>query len=275
MTNISDNTPATPESVWAALREVSAMQAENAKRMAESDARVEQRLKEWDAKLEQSRAAFEREMSESRAESEQRKKEWDAKLEQSRAAFEREMSESRAKFDHEIAESRAEIAESRATHEKRLMEWDLRYERRMANLENRYGSNSFNLGSFAEEYFYSSFEKGEQNFFGEKFDRIKRNVKDSEQIVDDEYDIVLYNCDSIAIIETKFKAHENDLPKVLNKAKTFRINHPKYANHRIYLGLSSMSFYDKLENKCVEAGIAIIKQVGDTLEINDKHLKVF
>jgi len=36
-----------------------------------------------------------------------------------------------------------------------------------------------------------------------------------------------------------------------------------------------MSFYDELEQECMNQGIAIIKQVGDTVVINDEHLKVF
>jgi len=79
----------------------------------------------------------------------------------------------------------------------------------------------------------------------------------------------------VAIIEVKYKAHINDIPDVLNKAKTFRILSPHYKDFRIYLGLASMSFYPELEEECIEKGIAIIKQVGDTVVINDENLKVY
>jgi hypothetical protein len=36
-----------------------------------------------------------------------------------------------------------------------------------------------------------------------------------------------------------------------------------------------MSFYLELEQECTKQGIAIIKQVGDTVVINDAHLKTF
>jgi hypothetical protein len=62
---------------------------------------------------------------------------------------------------------------------------------------------------------------------------------------------------------------------VLKKAETFRILFPHYKEFKIYLGLASMSFYPELEQKCISKGIAIIKQVGDTVVINDTHLKVF
>jgi len=86
---------------------------------------------------------------------------------------------------------------------------------------------------------------------------------------------VLFNHSAVAIIEVKFKAHENDVAKVLNKVETFRILCPDYKDYRIYLGLASMSFYPELEKKCSETGIAIIKQVGDSVVIYDDHLKVF
>ena len=146
-------------------------------------------------------------------------------------------------------------------------------DRRMKKLEELTGAWANNHGAFAEEYFFNSFENGEKNFFGEKFDEIRKNIKGIEK--EDEYDILLINGKSIGIIEVKFKAHENDIPKILRKVETFRENFPKYKNHRIYLGLATMAFYPELEQECINGGIAIIKQVGDTVVINDKHLKSF
>jgi len=36
-----------------------------------------------------------------------------------------------------------------------------------------------------------------------------------------------------------------------------------------------MSFYDDLEKKCANEGIAVIKQVGDNVVIIDDRLKIF
>ena len=162
--------------------------------------------------------------------------------------------------------------------EKSRIEFDQRMkeaEKRMKKLEELTGSWAFNHGSFAEEYFFNSFDQGRQNFFGEHFDKIKKKLSNFWQGVEDEYDIVLYNHTSVALIEVKYKAHINDVPNVLKKAETFRILFPNYKDFKIYLGLASMSFYDDLEQRCIAEGIAIIKQVGDTVLINDAHLKVF
>jgi hypothetical protein len=36
-----------------------------------------------------------------------------------------------------------------------------------------------------------------------------------------------------------------------------------------------MSFYKVVEQKCIAEGIAVIKQAGDNVIINDSHLEVF
>lgn len=149
------------------------------------------------------------------------------------------------------------------------------FDRRIKKIEELTGSWANNHGQFAEEYFYNSFDKGKRTFFGEKFDDIDKNVKGIKPGSKDEYDILLINGQSIGIVEVKYKAHESGIPGILKKADTFRINFPEYKNHRIYLALASMAFYPKLEEECIKQGIAMVKQVGDTVVISDEHLKVF
>jgi hypothetical protein len=112
--------------------------------------------------------------------------------------------------------------------------------KQLKELRKTVGAWANNHGFFAEEYFINSFEQKKQNFFGEKFDEIEKNVKGIKKGFKDEYDILLINGKSIGIIEIKFKAHENDVLEVIRKAETFRVNFPEYKNHKIYLGLASM-----------------------------------
>ena len=156
-----------------------------------------------------------------------------------------------------------------------MQENEAKYERRMKLMEKTMGSWGNNYGSFAEEYFFNCFEEGQQTFFGEHFDDIERNYKSARKNIKDEYDIVLFNEKSVGIIEIKFKAHKDDIAQVLRKAETFRFIYPDYEKHKVYLGLASMSFYPDVEEACIKEGIAIIKQVGDTVVINDDNLKVF
>jgi uncharacterized protein YdcH (DUF465 family) len=191
-------------------------------------------------------------------------RETDKQIKEQSAAFDRVLEKSREEWDRKMAESCAEREKSQAD-----------YEKRMKKFEETMGSWSNNHGSFAEEYFFNSFENGRQIFFGEEFDEIEKSAKGFKKGFKDEYDILLINGKSVGIIEVKFKAHQNDIPKVLGKAKTFRENFPYYANHQVYLGLATLVFYPELEQECINQGIAVVKQVGDTVVINDKHLKIF
>jgi hypothetical protein len=132
-------------------------------------------------------------------------------------------------------------------------------------------------GDFAEEYFFNSFKQGNHNFFGETFDEIDKNVPggepDSED--DDEYDIVLYNCKSIGIVEVKYKARPSNIERTIEKAATFRTVYPQYADHKIYLAIAAMSFHLDTEDKCKKAGIAIVKQVGDKVIIYEDNLTAY
>jgi hypothetical protein len=176
-----------------------------------------------------------------------------------------------AESDRQRKETDLQIKES----DRLRREADAKYAERQKKIDELMGSWHNNHGSFAEEYFYNSFEKGERNFFGEKFDKINKHAPGFENGFEDEYDILLINGKSVGIIEVKFKAHENDIPKCLRKAETFRVNYPNYKNHQVYLALASMAFYPELEEQCRDNGIAIIKQVGDHVVVWDEHLKAY
>jgi hypothetical protein len=229
MTNTVEYPTATPESVWAMLREL-------AERQAETDRQLKEQMKETD----------------------------------------RQLKEQMKETDRQLKEQMKETDRQLKTSERILTEKFAETDRQINKVNETLGSWAKNHGNFAEEYFFNAFERGERNFFGEEFDRIKKNVSAGlNEKYEDEYDILLINGKSIGIVEVKYKAHENDLPKVLRKAETFRVNFPEYANHQVYLGLATMAFYSKLEETCAGEGIAVIKQVGGTAVVNYDHLKVF
>jgi hypothetical protein len=186
--------------------------------------------------------------------------------------------ESNRFLTEKFAESDRQRKENERILNEKFAETDKKFaktERLVEKVSQTLGSWGNNHGCFAEEYFFNSFESGKKNFFGEKFKVIEKNVKGIEEGFKDEYDILLINGKSVGIVEVKYKAHKNDVPKILKKAKTFRVNFPNYAKHRVYLGLATMAFYPKLEEECIKQGIAVVKQVGDTVVINDTNLKVF
>ena len=131
-------------------------------------------------------------------------------------------------------------------------------------------------GEIAESYFVNSFTNAMQ-FAGQEYDEMDHHIrKKSKKLnLQSEYDLVLYNCTSVVIIEIKYKAREKDVVRLLTKAPVFKQLYPQYAHYDMYLGLAAFHFEENTENDSIEHGVAIIKQIGDTMVINDAHLKVF
>ena len=177
-----------------------------------------------------------------------------------------------------LAITSAEIeAQMKLTDEqmKRTDEQMKRTDEKLERIGIRVGNIADNNGSSAEEYFFNSLE-AQPILGGIKFDDVKRNVHSFKLKLEDEYDIVMYNGNCIALIECKYKAHEKDLRKLIDKkADNFRELFPYYKDYQIYLGLASFSFYPELESYAKEYGVAILKQKGDVMEIEADNLKVY
>jgi hypothetical protein len=202
--------------------------------------------------------------------------ETDRIMKENLAETERVMKENHAETEQAIKELR----ESQKETDRLFKETDLKINKlteNVKNLNNDIGGMENSTGLFAEQYFLNCFKKGNKTFFGEHFDQIKKNVHGGKPRTEfhDEYDIVLYNSKTIAIIETKFRARTFHVDDTVDKVKTFRMNFPQFANHQFYLALASMSFDKNVEKKCNDKGIAIVKQEGNMVMIVDDKLTVY
>jgi hypothetical protein len=87
---------------------------------------------------------------------------------------------------------------------------------------------------------------------------------------------VLYNGEAVAIIEIKYKARTEDLEKMASKKVTnFRTLFPYYKDYKVYLGLGSMSFNERVTAKARELGIGLLKQVGETVEAEPGYVRAY
>jgi mRNA-degrading endonuclease RelE of RelBE toxin-antitoxin system len=134
-------------------------------------------------------------------------------------------------------------------------------------------------GQFAEEYFYNSLEK-KMEFAGVHFDSIsnefRRLRKTPNGRIKDQFDIVLFNGNTIALIEIKYKARKKNLDKMLKqKISNFRLLFPEYAKHKIYLGIGGMSFDKNVVDEAKKLGIGLLKQVGETIEYETKWVRAY
>jgi len=146
----------------------------------------------------------------------------------------------------------------------------------LKKLEKIVGGIGNSNGEMAEEYFYNAFFR-DRTFVNENFDKIKKNLSYNNGDVEAEFDIVLFNGKSAAIIEVKYNAKtENiEIEKLISRVDIFKILFPEYKNHNIYLGVAAMSFCKDLVWRLHRAGIATIRPVGKKMVVYDKTVKAF
>jgi hypothetical protein len=173
----------------------------------------------------------------------------------------------------------AELRISQAETDAKFKETDAKFketEKLVKELTKNIGGVSNSNGDFAEEFFYNALEK-KKTMGGIKFDVINKNVSFSKKGINGEFDIVMINGDAIALIETKYKVKKTDLENLMTKKPTsFRLLFPEFKDYKFYLGIAGMSFDNKkVEDQAHKAGIAILKQKGDVLLVDDSNLKVY
>jgi hypothetical protein len=113
-------------------------------------------------------------------------------------------------------------------------------------------------------------------FAGQHYDAMDRNLQRNNDKLKGEFDIVMYNGNSVAIIEVKYKVQTKDLEEmVTKKVSAFRTLFPVYADHKVYLGIGSMSFNNYVYAKAKELGIGILKQKGDTIEADTSFIRAY
>jgi len=228
---------------------INAMHAETSKNLAEASKNI----------AEATRLARENEqkIKEMAADNDKRAAENDKRA----AENDRRAAESKQKFDEMIAEDKIRRRER---------------DRQLDKLGRFLGGIANSNGEMAESYFYNAF-RADKTFANEKFDKVKRNQAYRKNDIEAEFDLILFNGKSAALIEVKYNAKPENISieKIISRVEVFKILYPEYKNHRIYLGVAAMSFKKGLETELHQAGIATIKQIGKKMVVFDKDVKIF
>jgi hypothetical protein len=128
------------------------------------------------------------------------------------------------------------------------------------------GNISNNQGDIAEEFFYNSL-KAKPSLAGINYDFIDKNVTRSKNKIEDEYDILLVNGKDIAIVEVKYKAHSNDIEKLVNKKySNFKKLYPEYKDYNHHLGLASFNMNDDVKELASQNGVILLQRKGELIE---------
>ena len=176
--------------------------------------------------------------------------------------------------DKELKELVASIAIAQKETEKQMQETDRKIQevekqmqetdRKLDKVAKLVGSISNNQGDVAEEYFVNSL-KDILKIGNLKFDYLLNNVRLQTKKINDEFDILLVNGESLALIEVKYKAHPNVIESLAKKIEHLKML-PQYKNYKIYAGVAGFYIPDEVVKKAKEKGYFILKRKGNLIE---------
>ena len=183
-----------------------------------------------------------------------------------------------AKTDEQIKKTDEQIKETNEQMKKtdeKIKETEEQMKRTDAKIDRiaaLVGSISNNQGDTTEEYFINSL-KDSLKLGTIKFDYLVPNfkAKNGRQTLA-EYDILLVNGESVAIVEVKYKAHMKDLEKLAKKIQQLK-QLPQYTNYQVYAGIATFYATDELIKKAQELGYFILQRKGDIIVTHTEHLK--
>ena len=191
-----------------------------------------------------------------------------------------------AENGRQMAETRKQMAETRelfAETREQMAETDKKVKELTASIEatrKEIGGIGDSYGMHAESYFLESLRRG-MKFGGITFDLVEDDIGKAFKLPNGEwqyaqFDIVMTNCDSIAIIEVKSKVKQDDVKGlVYRKVDHFKIIYPQYSNFKFYLGIAGFSYEKEAVKEALDRGVGILKLCGENVEIEDKHLRVY
>ena len=176
-----------------------------------------------------------------------------------------------AVLEQTIKSMSQEIKASQRETEKQIQETNEQMKRTDARLDKvakLVGNISNNQGDIAEEFFYNSLSSN-PSLNGIEYDFVDKNVTrhSKKDNIQDEYDILLINGKDIAIIETKYKAHKNDIDRLLNKKyENFKKLYPEYKDYEHHLGLASFNINDDVKEFALKNNVMLLQRRGDIVE---------
>jgi len=142
---------------------------------------------------------------------------------------------------------------------------------RLDRVARQLGSMAKNQGDVAEEYFVNSLKETLRigNF---DFDLLLENVGLKTKKINDEFDILLVNGESVALIEVKYKVHPNDLDLLPKKIEHLKLM-PQYRNYSIYAGGAGFFVPDAVVEEAKKRGYFVLQRRGDVIVSHIENLR--
>jgi len=141
-----------------------------------------------------------------------------------------------------------------------------RTDAKLDRLSEMYGGVGNSQGAVAEEFYHNSL-KANPVLAGMRFDFMDKNVTRSHAGLEAEFDLLLVNGREVFVVEVKYKAHENDLKRLLDeKAPHFRRLFPEHAGRRQRLALAAFHIREDLKQAALARGVTVLQRKGDVIE---------
>ncbi|MDR1829791.1 MAG: hypothetical protein LBQ76_03375 [Candidatus Fibromonas sp.] len=175
-------------------------------------------------------------------------------------------------------ETERQFQQLREAMDKRSKEIDLtikKVDRQIDKVAKQMGGINENIGYHAEQFFQNAFEDNKV-FGGIEYDDIILNMGYKSKTEKVEFDIVLENGNSVALIEIKNRIHPDFVKKLAEeRIDKFRKYFPMYKGYDIYLGIAGFSFSEEVLKEAKKYGVGIIRQVGESIEIDATGLVAY
>ena len=174
----------------------------------------------------------------------------------------KELRESQKESKKEADEQMKELRESQKKTDLQMQETD----RKLKSIGIQLGSISKNQGDVAEEFFVNSLSDTLM-VGGIKYDMLYKNLNKRTKKNEGEFDMVLVNGSELALIETKYKAHQNDIDDFINrKYPNFKALYPEYKDYKHHLGFAAFNINEEAKQKALQNNIMILQRKGEVIE---------
>ncbi|MFZ2726510.1 MAG: hypothetical protein WAX77_09690 [Methylococcaceae bacterium] len=126
------------------------------------------------------------------------------------------------------------------------------------------GNMGRNQGEVAEEFFYNSLAQ-DNHLGGIHFDEITKNLSKHRGSIQEEYDLVMANGNAVAIVEVKYKAHQDDLNKLDRKMRHFKQLFPMYQAFKQYGAIAAFHIHDDAKTEAIKRGYFVLQRSGKVI----------
>ena len=233
----ADEKPATPEEIWAILRETARRQEE-----------IDRQREESDRKWKEQQAESEKKWKEQQAEAERK---WKEQVEEDRQKW-AELRAMMAETDRKSAETDRQLAETAKLVKKTCKE--------MGGLGNTFGDVIEHL-----------FAPGTRRLFrelGHQFDRVPlhgKKIREGGKLLA-EIDLLMENEETVAAVEVKARVRVKDVTGHADRLETLRGWLDRRGDRRELIGAMAGAAFGEEERKAaLEAGFYVMAQSGDTV----------